>query len=239
MIKAEPPAVLSDGTLIVPFVQFADFGLGLPRRRAWVSRSSNGVDFSRPIFIGDACGPPPDFLLSSFAADPSAGPFRDRMYLRVHVGGLRRSRRDAFGQRWRHMVGADQRQRSDGRRRQPSSDGDGGQRERRPRSDVAGNDAAFQVGLPRSLHQRIVRRWRIIHSAHARFASVVLSQSEAEREKRARRLFRARPRFTRPVSRRVGWDSRDGVFRLRTALVDASPVIQARARRSSRNIMSR
>lgn len=81
LIKAEPPAVLGDGTLIVPYVEVATAnGQLLPKRRAWVVRSTDGGStFSRPMLIGAACGPP-GFTQSSLAADVSTGPFRNRLY---------------------------------------------------------------------------------------------------------------------------------------------------------------
>jgi hypothetical protein len=81
LIKAEPPAVLADGTLIVPYVEAATAnGQMLPKRRAWVVRSTDGGGtFSRPMSVGAACGPP-GFTQSSLAADVSAGRFRSRLY---------------------------------------------------------------------------------------------------------------------------------------------------------------
>ena len=87
---SETPVVLSDGTLVASFV---DEVLGRPffdRRRAWVTRSTDGGStFSPPSFITDACGPPPTFQLSSLAVDGSAGPSRDHLYFacRQSAGG--------------------------------------------------------------------------------------------------------------------------------------------------------
>jgi hypothetical protein len=84
---AEMPVVLSDGTLIVSFVEAArrvDTPRNLDRFdrwRAWVLWSiDGGHTFSIPLFVTDACGPPPAFQLSALAADTSGGPFRDRLY---------------------------------------------------------------------------------------------------------------------------------------------------------------
>jgi hypothetical protein len=84
---AEMPVVLSDGTLIASFVDAARYVANLrsvdrfDRWRAWVVRSvDGGHSFSMPLFVTDACGPPPSFQLSALAADTSAGPFRDRLY---------------------------------------------------------------------------------------------------------------------------------------------------------------
>lgn len=83
----EMPVVLSDGTLIVSYVDALystdrDDRLGtFERRRAWVVRSTDGGHtFSVPLFVNDACGPPPGFRLSALAADTSNSSFRDRLY---------------------------------------------------------------------------------------------------------------------------------------------------------------
>ncbi|HEX3868539.1 MAG TPA: sialidase family protein [Gemmatimonadaceae bacterium] len=94
MIKAESPAVLSDGTLVVPYVEIAESGILLPRRRAWLVRSTNGIDFSPPTPIGDACGPPPTFVMSSLAAGPFAGngggtPSHDALFFSCTLSGFR------------------------------------------------------------------------------------------------------------------------------------------------------
>ena len=94
--SAEMPAVLTDGTLIASFVDVdgpAPAGQQserFDRRRAWVLRSTDGgTTFSTPLFVNDACGPPPGFQLSALTADRSDGPFRDRLYFacRQHGGG--------------------------------------------------------------------------------------------------------------------------------------------------------
>ena len=84
---AEMPVVLSDGTLIVSFVEAARWADTqgrldrFDRWRAWVLRSTDGGHaFSIPLFVTDACGPPPAFQLSALAVDTSTGPFRDRLY---------------------------------------------------------------------------------------------------------------------------------------------------------------
>lgn len=84
---AEMPVVLSDGTLLVSFVDavhnvnnFRGPGGMLDRRRAWVVRSiDGGSTFSIPLFVNDACGPP-GFRLSAFVTDTSSSPFHDRLY---------------------------------------------------------------------------------------------------------------------------------------------------------------
>jgi hypothetical protein len=75
--SGEMPVVLADGTIVASFVDNPTFA----RRRAWVVRSSDGgTTFSEPLFVTDACGPPPGFQLSALAVDTSDGPFRDRLY---------------------------------------------------------------------------------------------------------------------------------------------------------------
>jgi hypothetical protein len=80
VVKAESPVVLSDGTLVVSYVEIAEGGLLLPVRRAYVTRSTNGIDFSKQSFVNDVCGPPPDYSQSWLAIDASAGPSRDHLY---------------------------------------------------------------------------------------------------------------------------------------------------------------
>jgi hypothetical protein len=90
---AETPVVLSDGSVVLSFVDggwwreapnSADF---FRRRRAWVVRSSDGgQSYSTPFFITDACGQPPHFQLSFLAVDPS-GAFRDRLYFACRRAG--------------------------------------------------------------------------------------------------------------------------------------------------------
>ncbi|MDB4914142.1 MAG: hypothetical protein JWM95_1786 [Gemmatimonadetes bacterium] len=81
---AETPAVLSDGTLVVPYVEPAlgDGRTMLPRRRAWLLKSRDGgFEFSRPLYVNEACGSSTAaFSLSALAADPSTGASRDRLY---------------------------------------------------------------------------------------------------------------------------------------------------------------
>ena len=95
----EIPVVLSDGTLIASFVDAAFFSTDtitaqqretlFERRRAWVVRSTDGgYTFSSPLFVTDACGPPPGYRLSAFAADISKGQYDGRLYFACRaVGG--------------------------------------------------------------------------------------------------------------------------------------------------------
>ena len=86
--NAEVPVVLSDGTLVVSFID--DTWTATPElpRRGWVARSTDGgQSFSLPLFVTDACGPP-QFALSAFAVDASRGPSRDRLYFACNkLGG--------------------------------------------------------------------------------------------------------------------------------------------------------
>lgn len=93
----EMPAVLRDGTVVVSFVDAAyqaDSGAQgrsltfFDRRRAWVVRSTDGATtFSAPLFVTDACGPPPAYRLSAFAVDASSGAFTDRLYFACRQAG--------------------------------------------------------------------------------------------------------------------------------------------------------
>jgi hypothetical protein len=90
---AEMPVVLSDGTLMVSFVDAGYFidarkEKDFDRRRAWMIRSNDGGHlFSTPLFVTDACGPPPGYRLSALAADVSSGAFRDRLYFACRERG--------------------------------------------------------------------------------------------------------------------------------------------------------
>ncbi len=84
MALAETPVVLSDGTLLVSYVEPAlgDGRTKLPRRRAWVLESlDGGFAFGRPKYVNEACGSSTTaFSLSSLAVGASDGPSRDRLY---------------------------------------------------------------------------------------------------------------------------------------------------------------
>lgn len=84
MHKAETPVVLSDGTLVVSYVEaaVADGRSLLMRRRAFVTQSQDGgYTFARPGFVNEACGGPAEgFRLSAMAVDASADSTRDRLY---------------------------------------------------------------------------------------------------------------------------------------------------------------
>ena len=93
---AEMPVVLSDGTLVQSYVDasyFPDSGskpseVLFDRRRAWVIRSTDGgFTFSAPSFVTDACGPPPGYRLSAFAADVSRSRYDGRLYFACRAAG--------------------------------------------------------------------------------------------------------------------------------------------------------
>ncbi len=110
----ETPAVLSDGAVVVSFVDAGYFVAGSARegsfgaRRAWVIRSADGGHtFSPPLFVNDACGPPPGFRLSAMAVDASSGPFRDRLYFACRAkggGGIVVSASSDRGEHWTTAV---------------------------------------------------------------------------------------------------------------------------------------
>lgn len=74
---ANNPVVLSDGTLVVPFVTYARGTVKEGRLdQAWTLMSSDGgASFSVPRFIADCVG-----HWGQLAADPTTGSFRDRLY---------------------------------------------------------------------------------------------------------------------------------------------------------------
>jgi hypothetical protein len=94
---AEMPVVISDGTLVASFVDASftpDTAGGrrgevlFDRRRAWIVRSTDGgVSFSVPLFVTDACGPPPGYRLSAFAADVSGGSRDGHLYFVCRAAG--------------------------------------------------------------------------------------------------------------------------------------------------------
>jgi hypothetical protein len=90
---AEKPVVLSNGTLVLSFVDAGWWRNGTARpgffrhRRSWIVRSTDGGEsYSPPHFITDACGQPPHFQQSFLAVDPSAA-FRDRLYFACRRAG--------------------------------------------------------------------------------------------------------------------------------------------------------
>jgi hypothetical protein len=94
---SEMGGVLSDGTLLVTFVDATyarDSGstqrprVAFERRRAWMVRSTDaGQTFSIPLFITDACGPPPGFRLSAFAVDGGSSSFAGNLYFACRAKG--------------------------------------------------------------------------------------------------------------------------------------------------------
>lgn len=106
-IKAETGVVLSDGTVVVSYVEAATRRVGyLPNRRAWVVRSTDGgQSFSTPMYVNDDCGPMPGnrFSLSALVADPPGGPFADRLHFlcnRTGGGAVLHQRSTDRGESW-------------------------------------------------------------------------------------------------------------------------------------------
>ena len=80
-LNTQNPVVLSDGTLVVPFGDYARYTdkgqLWLERERSWILTSSDGgKTFSVPMLASEAC----QKSFGTLAVDPSSGPFRDRLY---------------------------------------------------------------------------------------------------------------------------------------------------------------
>jgi hypothetical protein len=80
-LNAMNPGILSDGSLVVSFNDFAvvtaEGQRRLERERSWIVRSRDkGKTFSAPIFVSEACAKTWGWL----AIDDTSGAFRDRMY---------------------------------------------------------------------------------------------------------------------------------------------------------------
>jgi len=79
--EAHNPAVMADGTLLVPFADYraSNTRRRLERPRDWlVTSSDGGKTFSEPLFISETCSGAGGW--SSLAADNSGSQFRDRIY---------------------------------------------------------------------------------------------------------------------------------------------------------------
>ena len=79
--EAHNPAMLSDGTLLVPFAEHHRPGdrRRLERQRDWLlSSADGGKTFSEPLLISESCNGAGGW--SSLAVGPVATPFRDRIY---------------------------------------------------------------------------------------------------------------------------------------------------------------
>lgn len=89
LIKAETAVVLSDGTLVVSFVEAGHARDSRIDRLGWVVESRDGgASFSKPRFVTEACGPPPVFSISFLAAGITEGKFQDRLYFACNeLGG--------------------------------------------------------------------------------------------------------------------------------------------------------
>jgi len=82
-LNSDNAVILSDGMLVVPFVDFQrnvdEFNSAgmLERRRSWVITSDDGGQhFSPPLLVSEACG----VGFTSLAVDKSSTSFRDRLY---------------------------------------------------------------------------------------------------------------------------------------------------------------
>jgi hypothetical protein len=93
-LNSEQLAVLSDGSIVVSFVDtqrrplggFSEDGGDLERRRSWVLRSTDGArTFSVPLFATEACA----MGWTAMTADGAAGPHRDRIYFSCAEKGSR------------------------------------------------------------------------------------------------------------------------------------------------------
>jgi len=79
--EAHNPAIMSDGTLLVPFADHHRPGdrRRLERQRDWLLTSADGgKSFSEPLLISESCNGAGGW--SSLAVGPQGGPFRDRIY---------------------------------------------------------------------------------------------------------------------------------------------------------------
>lgn len=74
---ANNPVVLSDGTLVVPFVTYARGTVNVGRLdQAWtISSADGGATFSAPRFLADCVG-----HWGQLAVDATRGPYHDRLY---------------------------------------------------------------------------------------------------------------------------------------------------------------
>lgn len=108
------PGVLSDGTLVVPYMDFqsniSDFRSRageLERKRAWVVTSGDGGQtFSPPLFVSEACG----LGFGSLAVDLSIRPTRDRLYFICNnreLSGILVHNSENGGDNWSQPVRAD------------------------------------------------------------------------------------------------------------------------------------
>jgi BNR repeat-like domain len=109
--EAHNPALLSDGTLLVPFADHHRLGSRrrLERQRDWLITSADGgKTFSKPLFISESCNGVGGW--SSLAVNTSGVQFRDRIY---HVcsgqqfDGIQIRYSDDAGETWSDPVRAD------------------------------------------------------------------------------------------------------------------------------------
>lgn len=108
------PGVLSDGRLVVPYLDFqsnvSDFRSRageLERKRAWVVISADGGQtFSHPLFVSEACG----LGFGSLAIDSTAVAGRDRLYFvcsNRELDGILVHTSENGGGKWSSPVRAD------------------------------------------------------------------------------------------------------------------------------------
>jgi hypothetical protein len=107
--EAQNPVVLSDGTLGIPFNDHHTIDDRNITGRSWLLLSTDGGrTFAEPLFIAEGC--PGSGGWPSLAADASGGPYRDRMYHlcvdRDYRGVLLRRSSDR-GETWSAPVRAD------------------------------------------------------------------------------------------------------------------------------------
>ena len=109
--EAQNPAVMADGTLLVPFADYRppNTRRRLERPRDWlVTSADGGKTFSDPLFISETCSGAGGW--SSLAADTSAGQFRDRVYHACpsrQFDGVQVRHSDDRGETWSDPVRVD------------------------------------------------------------------------------------------------------------------------------------
>lgn len=86
--NAMTPVILSDGTLVVSFSDYSrrgqdGSGIWMDAQREWVATSSDGGQiFSVPLFVTGSC----ERSFPTLAVDRSSGPFQDRLYYLCNDG---------------------------------------------------------------------------------------------------------------------------------------------------------
>ena len=109
--EAESSVVLSDGTLLVPFVDHQPKGdrRRLERPREWLIASTDGgKTFSESLYISESCDGRGGW--PSLAVNASDGQFRDRIYhicAREQFAGIQIRYSDSRGDRWSDPIRID------------------------------------------------------------------------------------------------------------------------------------